>query len=233
MKDNNVRSSDALIMSIEGIDYTGKTSLCNMLKNSLPNKLSRDVIFISDPPCHIDPWIDFKEFFEMGREIDKLSEAMLLLSARVDGLNRIVKPNLSRSPIVIFDRYIDSWFAYQSIRLQSYFGSQEKTMRFLITINQILEENNVIIPPQKTVLLTVNAENLRERMRHRGVASKYEQIGFLMDVQGRYLQLANIERKRYIAIDTSLKSLSQLHKKVEEIVLDLAPSEARSGLNGT
>jgi len=219
-KNWNITNRNALIISLEGIDYTGKTSICNMLKKSLTKKLSRDVIFLSDPPL-IEPWVNLKNLFEMCEEIDKLSEAILLLSARIDYLNRIIKPNLLKGAIIILDRYTDSWFVYQSIRLRSYFGSQEKAMNFLISINQILENNDVIIPPHKTIFLTVDIENLIKRMMNRNIISKYEQIEFLMEVQKKYLLLANNEKKRFIIIDTSSKSLYQLHKEIEEKILSL------------
>ena len=219
-KNWNITNRNALIISLEGIDYTGKTSICNMLKKSLTKKLSRDVIFLSDPPL-IEPWVNLKNLFEMCEEIDKLSEAILLLSARIDYLNRIIKPNLLKGAIIILDRYTDSWFVYQSIRLRSYFGSQEKAINFLISINQILENNDVIIPPHKTIFLTVDIENLIKRMMNRNIISKYEQIEFLMEVQKKYLLLANNEKKRFIIIDTSSKSLYQLHKEIEEKILSL------------
>ncbi len=210
-----------IIVSFEGIDYTGKTSLCNMLKSSMQGICSKEVIFLSDPPL-IEPWAHLKDFFERSNEIDKLSEAIMLLSARIDLFNRIIKPKLSRYSIIILDRFIDSWFAYQSIRLRHYFQSQELALDFLCSLEQIIEKNKILYPPDKTILFLVDEHTLKNRMKTRKIKSKYEHLNFLMEVQKQYIALAERYKERYIIVDTQSKNLQEVYEDVQEIISRIA-----------
>ena len=56
----------------------------------------------------------------------------MLLAAQLDNSERKILGALAQNAIVIADRYIDSWFVYQSIRLAPYFDGETQALEFLI-----------------------------------------------------------------------------------------------------
>ena len=74
---------DYRFVSLEGIDGTGKSSIVSHICNELTS-LGKTPYQTRDPVREVQPWKDLYELFEKSNKIDKVSEALLLLSARVD-----------------------------------------------------------------------------------------------------------------------------------------------------
>jgi dTMP kinase len=116
-------------LSLEGIDFTWKTPFAEWLKRDLSAQ-GWEVLLTRDPPYALSPWTQFYEFFERGDSISHVSEAFLLLTGRLDNYERVIRPALKRNAVVIADRYVDSWLAYQSFRLAPIFRRQEQRAGF-------------------------------------------------------------------------------------------------------
>ena len=80
-------------ISLEGIDFTWKTPFSQWLKRDLTAQ-GMKVILTRDPPYYISPWNQFREFFESGENLALMSEAFLLLTARLDNFERVILPAL-------------------------------------------------------------------------------------------------------------------------------------------
>lgn len=200
-------------ITIEGIDFTGKSTICQKLKTQLEEQ-EKEVILVSDPPS-IPPWKDLKQFFETEGEISKLSEAFLLLAARLDNYERIIEPAIHQADIVISDRHTDSWFAYQAYRLRAYFNdSIEESLRFLMSINNALLRNFPVRVPDLTILITDEPTRIIQRASSRSGISKYEQIETQRVVQEIYLQLAKEFPRRFRMIEAKGKDLDTVYKQV-------------------
>lgn len=211
-------------ITIEGIDFTGKSTICHKLKTQLEEQ-EREVILVSDPPS-IPPWKDLKQFFETEGEISKLSEAFLLLAARLDNYERIIEPAIHQADIVISDRHTDSWFAYQAYRLRAYFNdSIEESLRFLMSINNALLRDYLVPVPDLTILITDEPTQIIQRASSRSGISKYEQIETQRVVQEVYLQLAKEFHRRFRMIEAKGKDLDTVYKQVYTLCHHLLEGE--------
>ena len=201
------------LISIEGIDYTGKTTISKRLSAEL-GKQGVAANLTCEPPL-IKPWRDLKEFFETQVEVRKLSEAMLLLSARLDNYERIIKPSVARCDILITDRYIDSWFAYQSYRLRGYFSdSVDEALNFLLEVNELLIGCRFLSWPDLTILIIDEPGEILKRATSRSRTSKYEEIETQKAVQEIYLKLADRFRSRVKVCDARGKNLEAVFNEV-------------------
>ncbi|RJS78864.1 dTMP kinase [Methanophagales archaeon] len=200
-------------ITIEGIDFTGKSTICKRLEKEL-RKTKQDVVIISDPPL-IHPWQDLKQFFEKQQEISNLSEAILLVSSRLDNYERVINPYLRRGAIVISDRYIDSWFAYQSYRLRSYFHNNiEDTLDFLICVNNFFLRYSFLSLPDLTILIIDDPEETLKRAKFRNRISKYEKLETQEIVQNIYLKIAKKFESRFKVIDAKSKDIDTVFKEI-------------------
>lgn len=103
-----------LFITVEGLDFSGKTTLFRNLKTSLANlgpppyftrepggtpaaERIREVLL--DPELDMDPW----------------TEAYLYAAARADLVRREILPRLERGDLVLCERFLDSSLAYQGV----------------------------------------------------------------------------------------------------------------------
>ncbi len=204
-KKSNVKGQ---LISIEGIDFTGKSTLCKHLEKAFKHQ-KRNVVLVCDPP-NIDPWQHLKNFFEQQQKISPLSEAILLLSARLDNYERTVKPALERGEFVISDRYMDSWLAYQSFRLESNFRSLDETLEFLINLHGEMCRHSLLSYPDLTILITDDPKETIKRAKSRKGVSKYEILEMQEAVQDLYLKIAERFKSRFRVIEAKSKSITDV-----------------------
>jgi len=207
-------------ITFEGIDFTGKSTLCLKIERALREQ-KWNVITVCDPPL-IPPWQDLKQFFETQEEISRLSEAFLLFSARLDNYERIIMLALKRGDIVISDRYVDSWFAYQSYMLKTYFNNNvDKTIDFLISVNDFLFRYSLLSVPDLTILIIDEPKEILKRAITRDSLSKYEDIETQKTVQNIYLELAKKFSSRFKVIDSRDKNIDDVFKEAYSLCKNL------------
>lgn len=199
-------------ISIEGIDLTGKSTICRKIVRKLKEQ-KRNVILVSDPPS-IQPWKNMKFFFESQQKISILSEAFLLLSARLDNYEKVIKPALERGDIVISDRYVDSWFVYQSYKLESYFSDIDEVIDFLISVNEFFCSYSLLSMPDITILIDEDPQEALKRTKYRNRISKYEDIETQKAIQNIYLKIANKFSSRFKVINAKNKDLDTIFKEI-------------------
>lgn len=178
-----------------------------------------EIVITRDPPYKLAPWNRYKEFFEKGKEISYLAEAMMLLAARLDNYERLIKPALSRGALIISDRYIDSWFAYQSIRLSDYFNKNSAiALEFLLKLNQELIQKGFLIMPDLTILISDNPEITIQRKNQEKEVSKYDELDIQRCVHEQYKVLARMFPTRILLINVEHKNIHEGYKVVKAIV---------------
>jgi dTMP kinase len=202
--------------SIEGIDYVGKTTQCNLIRENF-TKEGIQVDLVSDPSQQA-PWGRFKLFFENEDAIHKVSEAFLLLSARLDNYQRRILPTLARHGNVLADRYSDSWLAYQSVRLAEYLGGIRSALSFLVEIQNQLVARALIQLPDLTILFIDDPNDLRSRCATRGRFSKYDQLDFQQTVQTQFIQIAKIYPDRIAVVTTTGKNIEEVNSIVDRLL---------------
>jgi dTMP kinase len=186
-------------ITLEGIDGTFKTTIVNKLANKL-DATGISVFKTADPPL-IPPWTNLNEQFQTGEIIDKVAEALLLLTIRIDNSARMIKPVLKKGSIVLSDRYVDSWLAYQSVHLEENFGSSLSALIFLINEFTQFASRDFVIWPDLTFLIIDKPDQAVERVKRRGDISKYDRIELQSKVQDIYLFLADMYPERILKIE--------------------------------
>ena len=97
-------------ITFEGIDGAGKSSHIEALVEWLRER-GREVVLTREPGG-TELAEALRELF-LHREMDALTEALLVFAARRDHLRVVIEPALAQGQVVMCDRFTDSTFAYQ------------------------------------------------------------------------------------------------------------------------
>ena len=97
-------------ITIEGIDGAGKSSHIEALAQWLRQR-GCEVVLTREPGGTALAEA-LRELF-LHREMDALTEALLVFAARRDHLRQVIEPALARGASVVCDRFTDATFAYQ------------------------------------------------------------------------------------------------------------------------
>lgn len=97
-------------ISFEGIDGAGKTSHIEALQVWL--RVRGHEVVLTREPGGTPLAEDLRALF-LAREMDALTEALLVFAARRDHLRAVIVPALARGAVVLCDRFTDATFAYQ------------------------------------------------------------------------------------------------------------------------
>lgn len=206
-------------ISLEGIDFVGKTPFAEWLQRDLTAQ-GYEVVLTRDPPYFLSPWNNFREFFERGESITKLAEAVMLLTARLDNSERKILGALAQNAIVIADRYTDSWFVYQSIRLAPYFDGEMQALEFLIQLNEFLVGKRLLIEPQLTVWLSDDPYRTIKRAEREQKISKYENLPMQLKVETQYGVVYERFPQRIIKVDLRGKEIPEAYPLVKTVVFN-------------
>ena len=206
------------IISLEGIDFTWKTPIARKLVEDMEG-MGIPCVLTRDPPYWLTPWDTFQEFFEKENPLSKMAEAFLLLAARLDNFERVVRPALE-TKLVIMDRYIDSWFAYQSVRLSPYFGEDaRKALDFLIDLHVGLEKQRFLFSPDLTILIVDSPVESMGRAKPEEIASKYEVLSIQKAVAQMYDELSK-RFNRIVPVRIKGRGIEEVYSEVLGIVKD-------------
>ncbi len=192
-----------MLISIEGIDGTGKSSLIEGLKQELKDL---DPVFTKEPGAS---GISFSVKEAILSGADPVAIALLFAADHAEHLRIIIKPALETNKIVISDRYIDSRFAYQILTLQG------KVSDPLIWLRNLHEGWS--IPPDRTFLIIVPVEIALERCSKSRIKEPFETDKILREVQKNYMNLAIEDPKRFVLIDGLLTKKEILNYVLESV----------------
>ena len=194
-------ASKGKLITLEGIDGTGKSSIARMLKNKYP-----DAVFTREPT---QSWIGNAVKRSIESDIDPLAELFLFVADHAEHIARVVRPALNEGKNVFSDRYSDSRYAYQGATLSNIF---EDAMGFVQGVHR-----GWTVVPDLTILFMIDPMIAVSRCGVRGEKTKFEKIEFLKTVQGNLLKLAEKEPKRFVIIDAE-RELAQVEKDVEIVI---------------
>lgn len=202
------------LITLEGIDGVGKTTILNKLKdrsfvsNALSKKLEKfNIIFTREPT---NEWIGDVVNKAIRSDVDPLAELFLFMADHFEHISKKIRPAIENNKIVISDRYSDSRIAYQGATLQN-------KIKNPINWIQSLHKNNTIIP-DLTILFDTNPELAVKRIeKNRDENSKFEKIDFLNNVRKNYISIAKSDPNRFKIIDAD-KPLEKIEIEVVEII---------------
>ncbi|ACL17362.1 dTMP kinase [Methanosphaerula palustris] len=203
-----------VLITIEGIDGAGKSSLVRRLKHSLADL---DPIFTREPGS---TWIGESVRRGIAEEIDPVAEALLFAADHAAHIARVIRPGLAKNRVIISDRYVDSRYAYQSVMLK---GVLPDPGTWLRQVHQ-----HWSIAPDLTFLMVLPVGTALARItRGRPKKEHFEQTAVLEAVQQQYLALARAEPSRFVVIDAEL-DLAEVHHFMDQTIREAVRRNAGS-----
>ena len=183
------------LITIEGVDGTGKTTLAQGLGEALMAR-GADVLVLREPGGVAAS----ERIRELVRDpelaVGDRTEALLYAAARAQLIEERLAPALAASQTVILDRFVDSSLAYQG-------GGRQLGVAAVAALNHFATGGLV---PDLTLLLALAPSAAAARAAQRGeAADRLELAGaaFFARVHDTYAQLAAAEPDRFVVIDAS------------------------------
>ena len=178
-----------MLVTLEGIDGSGKTSVWEALRESYPA-----ATYTREPT---DSWYGDAVRRSIGSpEADPLAELFLYTADHAAHLADTVRPALEAGTPVFSDRYSDSRYAYQATTLAAspaHGDRFEDPLAFVRAVHEPWTRQ-----PDATLYFDVTPETGAERA---GGTNKFEQVAFLEDVRENYERLLAAEPDRFVRID--------------------------------
>ena len=180
-----------LLITIEGIDGTGKSTLVAALKEKLADL---DPVFTREPGA---TWVGEAVRRAIKEQADPVTEATLFVADHAAHLATLVRPALAEGKLVISDRYTDSRYAYQSVTLEGVIPHPLEWLRAM--------HNHWSIVPDKTFLLVLSLDSALARLSEKNGREHFERRDVLEKVQNNYLEFAKKEPSRFVIVDAQKK----------------------------
>ena len=199
-----------LFISFEGPEASGKSSQIKLLsKFFYKNNISH--IITREPGGTVNGEKLRKIILDKNESITSTEEILLLMAARINHINTVIKPSLKDGKIVISDRYADSSFVYQGY--VNKFGLDKSIMLHKNLLNNFL--------PTKTFLFLLSPELINKRLKKRKFSNKYDiqNINFHKKVINGYKVLSKND-SRFCKLDAS-KSINSIHNDIVNNLLSL------------
>jgi dTMP kinase len=211
-------SAPGRLITIEGVDGTGKTTLAAALLERLSShgvdaRLMRE-------PGGVETSERIRELVkDPALRVGARAEALLYAAARAQLVEQALTPALESGAWVLLDRFVDSSLAYQGVGRG-------------LGIEAVGELNRFAtggLTPDRTLLLSLDAETARARASEREDAAgeapdRLEREGqeFFMRIREAYLSLAAAEPQRVRVLDASVAPEAVFDQALAELE-DLLP----------
>ena len=186
-------NKQGMLITFEGIDGCGKSTMLNMLSNYL-RQSGYDVVETREPGDS-----DFGQFFrdmllnsDFGT-MDEITETLLYSVDRARHVSEVVRPSVNAGRIVVCDRYTDSTLAYQG-------GGRGLDIGFLRKLNDFATGGLI---PTATFYLRIPLAVMETRLAGEKDRLEQESLDFFDRVKDVYDMLADSEHERVFAIDAS------------------------------
>lgn len=193
-------------ITFEGIEGSGKSTQSKNLHQFL--LLQKINCVLTREPGGVAASENIRKIL-LDEEVEKLeakTELLLNFAARVEHVEKLIKPALKDGKIVICDRFFDSSYAYQG----SGFGMKK---------DEIDEVKKIAIgdfQPDVTFLIDVPVETAFKRIESRKENNRYEKLSrdFHEKIRAGFLEIAKKE-KRVVVIDGS-KSEVEIFEEIKK-----------------
>jgi dTMP kinase len=181
------------LITIEGLDGSGKTTLAEALVDALRGD-GREVVLLREPGG-----VELSERIralvkDPSLSVDPRAEALLYAAARAQLVAERVEPALAAGTWVLLDRFVDSSLAYQGVGRS-------------LGVEDVHEVNRFAtggLRPDRTLLLRADAATRAARQVVRGEAPdrlEREEDAFFDAIAGAYDALAAAEPERFRVLD--------------------------------
>lgn len=180
-----------MLITIEGIDGAGKTTLQQNLEKRLKNR-DIEVLCIREPGgTKISESIRSILLNPDNKKMHKMTEAFLFSAARRQIVDEIIEPAIKSGKIVICDRFYDSTIAYQG------YGRGLNVSELKI-LNDLASNH---ITPDITFLIHIDREEAIKRIKNKNKDRMESDDGLLVRAKDGYLMLAKQNPERIIILN--------------------------------
>ena len=183
------------LITIEGIDGAGKTTLAAALLDALTAR-GLDVLLLREPGG-VPAAERIRELvIDPDLHVTARTEALLYAAARAQLVEEAIEPLLREGRWVLLDRFIDSSLAYQG-------GGRELGIDRVRAINEFAIRT---ARPDRTLLMMIDSELGRRRSHSRAGRPdrlEREQADFFDRTAAAYLELASEDPDRIRKIDAA------------------------------
>jgi dTMP kinase len=209
LKEKRIREYPGYLFVIEGIDGAGKTTVCDLVQESLA-KESLDVVRLREPTRESQWGKEIRARTPRG-ELTGQEEFDLYIKDRDWHVKNRILPALQSGKIVLMDRYFIAHGAYQCTSTDLHWS-------------EILRHNREEInapEPDIIFLLDISAESgLARLVNNREVLNEqFERLDRLVKVRTAYLEMVEEDSGHYVVIDAT-QSLDDIHNKVAMAILN-------------
>lgn len=198
------------VISLEGIDGSGKSTVAKWLKERL-GVLGIEAVLLREPGS--TPVGEALRSILLSGDIEASSpwtDALLFYAARIENIRKNIRPALDRGLWVILDRFQDATIAYQGY-------GQGLDAEKLDMIYRIVSEN---FTPDWTILLDCPVDVAERRLSFRdNRRTRWEKLGrdFFERVRMGYMALSRKYNERITVVDAS-KPLHEMCKALNELL---------------
>ncbi len=184
-----------MLITIEGVDGAGKTTLVSGLAAALEAQ-GRPVVVLREPGG-----VEVSERIrallkDPALDVDPRAEALLYAAARAQLVAESLRPLLAAGRTVLLDRFVDSSLAYQG-------AARGLGVAEVAAINAFATGG---LKPDRTLLLRIDPSRGRARTERRAEAAdrlELEGAPFFAAVAEAYDALAAAEPERFVVLDAA------------------------------
>ncbi|TQC51591.1 dTMP kinase [Mycoplasmopsis mucosicanis] len=200
-----------MFITFEGPDASGKTTIISKLTEFLSAKFPNLKYITTREPGGkniVEAEKIRKIILDKNTVLSPEAEAMLYSASRRIHLERVIWPALKENNLVICDRYVDSFFAYQGI-------ARNLGLDFARSLTNLVIENTM---PDITFFLKITPEQSKARLDDLRIVDEHDRMDkesdiFRKKVYEGYLALIENEPDRFIVIDAS-RSVEEVKNEI-------------------
>jgi len=186
-----------VLIAIEGIDGSGKTTIAKFLEEEL-RKIGYDVVKFKEP-TDSEYGMKIRKILK-ERNLSPREELELFLRDRELDVRDNILPALKSGKIVIMDRYYYSTIAYQGA--------------LGLDVEEIKELNKKFPKPDLVLILDVRPEKALERIKTKRLLNRFENLNYLKKVREIFLKLED-----NVIVVNAERKLEDVKREVLRIVL--------------
>jgi len=206
-----------MFITFEGGEGAGKSTQIILLEKYL-RSINKEVIVTKEPGG--SPLGEKLRSILFEYEPEALSEILMFAADRIEHVEKVIKPALSKGQIVLCDRYIDSTIAYQLGGR----GLPEDLVRY---INWIGCRG---LMPDLTIFLDIPVEEGLKRAKNRGNVNRFEHEikAFHERVREKYQEIAHNEPSRVKTLN-AISDIAEIHENRVLLQVRYIRTEERNG----
>lgn len=205
---------NGVFITFEGGEGSGKTTIANMIKDTL--SLEGYHVVLTREPGGVDIAEKIRDVIVdvKNTNMDKKTEALLYAASRRQHLVEKVIPALEQGYVVICDRYVDSSLVYQGIARG--IGIDEVYEMNLFATDNKLPDRTIFFDVKPEIgLKRVHSDNQREVNR-----LDLEKMEFHQKVYEGYLTICDKYKERIVKVDAHL-GVEEVYKQVLERIREV------------